>query len=244
MNKEDVKQQARGDRGREEKPVAKRQKSMKYDKTPSKKDAARGNSNVEKQIESRLPTLESKVKDEETEVMDMDSPTPASISPEEEPVKKPKGRGRPPRKPKLKPEGQEREPESKPKEKRPKRKRAEINAPTPQTVDDGDDSEVDAASVSPTPQRRHAPKLEPQNSNATTNIPSPSPLTVAIGQQPLVVATKKFLQLSAPLLGDISSHKFANLFSNAVNERMAPGYRNLVFRPQDLKSIALFRTTT
>ncbi|KAL7270113.1 hypothetical protein RUND412_007189 [Rhizina undulata] len=58
-----------------------------------------------------------------------------------------------------------------------------------------------------------------------------------LGQQPMVVATKKFLQLSAPLLSDINSHKFANLFMTPVNERVAPGYRGMVYRPQDLKSI-------
>lgn len=242
-NKEDIKQQ-RTDRGREEKP-AKRQKSMKHDKTPGKKDTTKGSSNTDKKPEMIPPASESKVKNEETEAMDIDSPTPASVSPEEEePAPKPKARGRP-RKTKPKPEEPVRVPEPQTKEKRPKRKRIEANAPTPQTIaDDDDDSEVGAISISPTPHRRHAPKLEPQNSNAAMNIPSPSPLTVAIGQQPLVVATKKFLQLSAPLLGDISSHKFANLFSNAVNERMAPGYRNLVFRPQDLKSTARLRTTT
>ena len=35
----------------------------------------------------------------------------------------------------------------------------------------------------------------------------------------MVVVTKKSLKLSTPLLGDISSHKFANLLTNLVNER-------------------------
>lgn len=191
---------------------------------------------VEKEVGIVVAAPESKVKDEEADVTEIESDAPISIVDEEEKPQKPRGRGRPRGKAKPPPPPEE-QVEPPVKEKRTKRKRTEVNAPTPQTVDDDEEeSEAEAASVSPTPQRRHFPKLENQGSNMTNSVPSPSPLTVSIGQQPLVVATKKFLQLSAPLLGDISSHKFANLFSHAVNERMAPGYRNLVFRPQDLKS--------
>lgn len=236
-SKEDTKHQGRIDRGREEKPAAKRQKSMKHDKTPAKSTPTKGSSSVVKEVGNILPVPESKVKDEEIDAMELDSNTTANIVVEKKaPPEKPRGRGRPPRKPK--PQLQEQETESPAKDKRSKRKRAETKVPTPRTVSgNGGNSKADAASVSPTPQRRQKPKIESQNSNVTMNMPSPSPLTVAIGQQPLVVATKKFLQLSAPLLGDISSHKFANLFSSAVSERVAPGYRKLVFRPQDLKSI-------
>lgn len=59
-------------------------------------------------------------------------------------------------------------------------------------------------------------------------------------QQVQVIATKKFQQLSAPLLHNISAHRFANLFMTPVGERVAPGYSRLVFRPMDLKSKLLF----
>ncbi|RPB13074.1 hypothetical protein P167DRAFT_545085 [Morchella conica CCBAS932] len=233
-SKENTKQ-ARADRAKEDKPAPKRQK--KHEKTPAKSPVARRGSVVEKEVGVVLAVPESKVKDEEADVTEIESDAPVSIVDEEEKPQKPRGRGRPRGKAKPPPPPEE-QVEPPVKEKRTKRKRTEVNAPTPQTVDDDEEeSEAEAASVSPTPQRRHFPKLEKQGSNMTNSVPSPSPLTVSIGQQPLVVATKKFLQLSAPLLGDISSHKFANLFSHAVNERMAPGYRNLVFRPQDLKSI-------
>ena len=52
----------------------------------------------------------------------------------------------------------------------------------------------------------------------------------------MVVATKKFAQLTTPLLGNIFSHKFANLFSAPVPERTAPGYKSMIYKPQDLKS--------
>lgn len=36
---------------------------------------------------------------------------------------------------------------------------------------------------------------------------------------------------------DISSHKLAGMFARPLTEREAPGYRDLIYRPQDLKSI-------
>ncbi|CAZ79582.1 unnamed protein product [Tuber melanosporum] len=118
-----------------------------------------------------------------------------------------------------------------PKSKTPKRKR------NPSQSDVEEESKGETTTIPPRKPFHRPPKLEPQNSGIATGIGSPLPTGVAIGQQQMVVATKKFLQLSAPLLGDISSHKFANLFMNPVNERMAPGYRNLVYKPEDLKSI-------
>ena len=38
-------------------------------------------------------------------------------------------------------------------------------------------------------------------------------------------------------MNDISAHKLASLFAKPLTEREAPGYKNLIYRPQDLKSI-------
>ncbi|PWW73880.1 hypothetical protein C7212DRAFT_365497 [Tuber magnatum] len=181
----------------------------------------------------------SEVKDEELSEIDNDdaimaSPAPARKGKEVEGKKT--GNGRATRKTsasgrKADAEATEREdtisqtPRSKP----PKRKR------NPSQSDAEEESKGETTTVSPRKPFHRPPKLEPQNSSITTGIGSPLPTGVAIGQQQMVVATKKFLQLSAPLLGDISSHKFANLFTNPVNERLAPGYRNLVYKPEDLK---------
>ena len=116
-----------------------------------------------------------------------------------------------------------------PRSKTPKRKR------DPSQSDIEEESKEETATVSPRKPFHRPPKLEPQSSSTNAGIGSPLPTGITIEQQQIVVATKKFLQLSAPLLGDISSHKFANLFMNPVNERMAPGYRNLVYKPEDLK---------
>ena len=38
-------------------------------------------------------------------------------------------------------------------------------------------------------------------------------------------------------MNDISSHKLGSMFAKALTEREAPGYKSLIYRPQDLKSI-------
>lgn len=38
-------------------------------------------------------------------------------------------------------------------------------------------------------------------------------------------------------MNDISSHKLAAMFAKPLTERDAPGYKSLILRPQDLKSI-------
>ena len=54
---------------------------------------------------------------------------------------------------------------------------------------------------------------------------------------PLVRATRNFPRTTAHLLNDIGTHRFASLFASAVKEKDAPGYGELIYRPQDLKSI-------
>lgn len=49
--------------------------------------------------------------------------------------------------------------------------------------------------------------------------------------------SKNFHKTALLLINDISSHKLAGIFGKPLSERDAPGYKDLVLRPQDLKSI-------
>jgi hypothetical protein len=241
------------DKPQSERPVLKRQKSSKHDKKPPSSPIHRvtRSASLEAPPPSPLtgdgdnpvsPISEaSEVKDEELTAGENEAREETS-SPSESPVEKAKpASGKAVRKTSATRKGDveptaspEVVPET-PRGKLTKRKRSETQTSPSVPPED----EVD----NPTPPRKsfhhRPPKLEPQNSSATAGVGSPLPLGIAVGQQQMVVATKKFLQLSAPLLGDISSHKFANLFTNPVNERMAPGYRSLVFKPEDLKCMFL-----
>lgn len=52
-----------------------------------------------------------------------------------------------------------------------------------------------------------------------------------------VVCTRGFHRTAAPILNDVTTHKLASIFAKPLGEREAPGYHDLIYRPQDLKSI-------
>jgi len=52
-----------------------------------------------------------------------------------------------------------------------------------------------------------------------------------------ILASRNFPRTSAPIMNDITTHKLASMFAKPLTEREAPGYKNLIYRPQDLKSI-------
>ena len=52
-----------------------------------------------------------------------------------------------------------------------------------------------------------------------------------------VLWTRAFPKISASALDTISGHKNASIFAQPVKERDAPGYKDWIHRPQDLKSI-------
>lgn len=53
----------------------------------------------------------------------------------------------------------------------------------------------------------------------------------------LILGSRNFPRTSATIMNDISAHKLASMFAKPLTEREAPGYRDLIYRPQDLKSI-------
>jgi len=52
-----------------------------------------------------------------------------------------------------------------------------------------------------------------------------------------VLASRNFPRTSATIMNDVSAHKLASMFAKPLTEREAPGYKDLTYRPQDLKSI-------
>lgn len=69
--------------------------------------------------------------------------------------------------------------------------------------------------------------------------PSPSPVepSTSVSRPGYVLGTRNFARTSATIMNDIMAHKVANIFGRPLTERDAPGYKDLIFRPQDLKSI-------
>ena len=83
---------------------------------------------------------------------------------------------------------------------------------------------------------RAASKRKRQES---VNIPPPSPAPAVTSKPGYVLGTRNFPKIAAPLMNDISTHKLGNLFAKPLTDREAPGYKDLVYQPQDLRSIKL-----
>ncbi|TPX21725.1 hypothetical protein DIZ76_015687 [Coccidioides immitis] len=52
-----------------------------------------------------------------------------------------------------------------------------------------------------------------------------------------VLCTRNFPRTCGPVMNDIAAHKHASIFAKPLTERDAPGYKDLIYRPQDIKSI-------
>lgn len=59
----------------------------------------------------------------------------------------------------------------------------------------------------------------------------------AMSSTPYVLCARNFFRTCNPLMNDVAMHKHASRFAKPLTERDAPGYRDLIYRPQDLKSI-------
>ena len=69
------------------------------------------------------------------------------------------------------------------------------------------------------------------------NLPPPPSLSFPINRTNHILASRNFPRTSATIMNDISAHKLASMFAKPLTEREAPGYKDLIYRPQDLKSI-------
>ncbi|MCJ1388438.1 hypothetical protein MMC18_001285 [Xylographa bjoerkii] len=80
----------------------------------------------------------------------------------------------------------------------------------------------------PSGKRKRADTIE-----NTPDLPTPT----AFNRPNHVLASRNFPRTSAPIMNDITTHKLASMFAKPLTEREAPGYKDIIYRPQDLKSI-------
>jgi hypothetical protein len=75
------------------------------------------------------------------------------------------------------------------------------------------------------------------------SLPTPRGLSSRLRPRPeatdpnMVSVTKNFARLTGTVMNDVTSHKHAGIFAKPLSEREAPRYKDLIYRPQDLKSI-------
>lgn len=68
-------------------------------------------------------------------------------------------------------------------------------------------------------------------------LPPPSPAPDSFSKPGQVLASRNFARISQTVMNDVIHHKVANVFAKPLTDREAPGYRDLIYRPQDLNSI-------
>lgn len=71
----------------------------------------------------------------------------------------------------------------------------------------------------------------------TPDVRPPTSPSIASSKPNHIQSSRNFPRTSATIMNDITAHKLASLFAKPLTEREAPGYKNLIYRPQDLKSI-------
>lgn len=82
--------------------------------------------------------------------------------------------------------------------------------------------------------RKRASHATPDDNSNTDN---PSLTLPHLARSDYVLASRNFPRTSATIMNDVTAHKLASLFAKPLTEREAPGYKDLIYRPQDLKSI-------
>lgn len=87
----------------------------------------------------------------------------------------------------------------------------------------------EAPSSSPAPRTHSGAGLQPSTTSDR--------LSASQSDTNYVVVSRTFGKTSQLLLNEITSHKLAGIFAKPLSERDAPGYKSLIYRPQDLKSI-------
>lgn len=68
-------------------------------------------------------------------------------------------------------------------------------------------------------------------------VPPPSPAPDSFSKPGHILASRNFARISQTVMNDVIHHKVANVFAKPLTEREAPGYKDLIYRPQDLNSI-------
>lgn len=96
-------------------------------------------------------------------------------------------------------------------------------------------SETTTESTGTNKKRKRGPRSQATPDDTSTDnvgfaLPYPS-------KSDYVLASRNFPRTSATIMNDVTAHKLASLFAKPLTEREAPGYKDLIYRPQDLKSI-------
>ncbi|KAK5631230.1 hypothetical protein RRF57_006944 [Xylaria bambusicola] len=101
---------------------------------------------------------------------------------------------------------------------------------TPQTLQEAIDTAVNETPQSRTPTAMSSLPSKRKRQDSPLHRGAPTPATH-------VLWTRAFHKISMAALDQIIGHRYANMFANPIKPRLAPGYYDIIHRPQDLKGI-------
>ncbi|TGJ86770.1 hypothetical protein E0Z10_g1987 [Xylaria hypoxylon] len=101
---------------------------------------------------------------------------------------------------------------------------------TPQTLQEAMDTATDETVQSRTPVAMNSLTNKRKRQDSPPHRGPPTPATH-------VLWTRAFHKISMAALDQIIGHRYANMFANPIKPRLAPGYYDIILRPQDLKGI-------
>ncbi|KAI1748533.1 hypothetical protein F4782DRAFT_356619 [Xylaria castorea] len=101
---------------------------------------------------------------------------------------------------------------------------------TPQTLQEAMDTAANETPQGRAPAAMNAQSNKRKRQDSPPNRGPPTPATH-------VLWTRAFHKISMTALDQIIGHRYANMFANPIKPRLAPGYYEIILRPQDLKGI-------
>ncbi|KAI1196559.1 hypothetical protein F5X97DRAFT_304945 [Nemania serpens] len=101
---------------------------------------------------------------------------------------------------------------------------------TPQTMQEAMDTAANESLHGRAPAAMNTLSNKRKRQDTPLNRGPPTPATH-------VLWTRAFHKISMAALDQIIGHKHANMFTNPIKPRLAPGYYDIILRPQDLKGI-------
>ncbi|KAJ8125242.1 hypothetical protein O1611_g8396 [Lasiodiplodia mahajangana] len=101
---------------------------------------------------------------------------------------------------------------------------------TPQTLQEAMDTAADATPGGRTPAAINTLPTKRKRQDSPLNRGPSTPATH-------VLWTRAFHKISMTALDQIIGHRYANMFAHPIKTRLAPGYYDIILRPQDLKGI-------
>ena len=118
-----------------------------------------------------------------------------------------------------------------------KGRRIKHEPPATPDLTSADGGEAEVATKSQSLRRGQSIKRKRTDSNIEGSVADAAATPTTLRPPDTVTAYRNFGKMAQPVMNVISSHKHASLFAEPVRERQAEGYRDIIKRPQDLKSI-------